>query len=116
MKPSMIDYMDGLTGLGIEFTESECSTVEWIDGLESQTIRNIINIIEKVKEKALTEEKIEGEEMTTCKSCKNFIGMGDFALCCTVKPDLCYADTHACEQFESKEKAPAGLAPKASAK
>ena len=42
----------------------------------------------------------------TCKDCVNFIGGGDWNLCCTVKRDycwLCYEDTDACEEFVWKK-------------
>lgn len=41
----------------------------------------------------------------TCKDCANFIGGGDWNLCCTVKQGywLCYEDTKACEKFVEKE-------------
>lgn len=37
-----------------------------------------------------------------CGSCKNFIGGGDFGLCCTKKPYLCYAldKIGGCEFYE----------------
>ena len=35
----------------------------------------------------------------TCKYCKQFIGLGDFNLCCKLKYDLCYEDTPACDLF-----------------
>jgi len=42
----------------------------------------------------------------TCKDCANFIGGGDWNLCCTVKQGywLCYEDTEACEKFVEKGK------------
>lgn len=54
--------------------------------------------------------------MLNCKSCKHFIGFGNFGLCCDLKYGLCYADTAACKLFEAKEKAPAGRQPDASAR
>lgn len=39
----------------------------------------------------------------TCKDCKHFMGLGDFALCCDIKYGLCYEDTEACEDFEERE-------------
>lgn len=48
----------------------------------------------------------------TCVQCKNFIGAGDWNLCCKNPPEsakdnwcgfLCYEDTPACENFESSE-------------
>lgn len=38
-----------------------------------------------------------------CGSCRYFIGWGDWGLCCTIKEDLCYADTPACEDYTEKE-------------
>lgn len=38
-----------------------------------------------------------------CGHCKAFLGMGDWSLCCSKKPDLCYEDTAACKEFEIKE-------------
>lgn len=37
-----------------------------------------------------------------CGSCKNFIGGGDFGLCCTKHYDLCYAldETGECKHYE----------------
>lgn len=43
----------------------------------------------------------------TCKDCSNFIGAGDWNLCCKNPPKdkigwcgfLCYEDTEACENF-----------------
>lgn len=39
--------------------------------------------------------------MLTCKSCSHFLGGGDWALCCNIKDNLCYADTPACADFKS---------------
>lgn len=44
----------------------------------------------------------------TCKTCKNFIGGGDWNLCCKNPPKgkigwcgfLCYETTEACENYE----------------
>ncbi len=44
----------------------------------------------------------------TCKDCDNFIGAGDWDLCCKNPPEsqrgwcghLCYEDTPACENFK----------------
>lgn len=36
----------------------------------------------------------------TCKDCHNFIGFGDWNLCCTVNPWLCYEFTPACEKYK----------------
>ena len=56
--------------------------------------------------------------MKTCGQCKHFIGGGDWNLCCGIEHPtpkekerglkflfgyLCYADTNACDMFESKE-------------
>lgn len=46
--------------------------------------------------------------MKTCKDCDNFIGGGDWNLCCKNPPKdqvgwcgfLCYEDTEACENFK----------------
>jgi hypothetical protein len=51
------------------------------------------------------------EQNKTCKDCDNFIGGGDWNLCCKNPPKdqvgwcgfLCYADTPACENFKNKE-------------
>ena len=40
----------------------------------------------------------------TCKSCKHFIGAGDFNLCCTEMYGLCYEKTPACDKFEENIK------------
>lgn len=46
--------------------------------------------------------------MSTCKDCSNFIGAGDWNLCCSNPPTrakeswcgfLCYEDTEACQNF-----------------
>lgn len=39
----------------------------------------------------------------TCKDCKHFTWLGDFALCLYLKYGLCYEDTEACEDFEERE-------------
>ena len=47
-------------------------------------------------------------ENKTCKDCDNFIGAGDWDLCCKNPPEsqrgwcghLCYEDTKACENFK----------------
>ena len=47
------------------------------------------------------------DEPKTCKTCKNFIGGGDWNLCCKNPPKdkvswcgfLCYTDTEACENY-----------------
>ena len=46
----------------------------------------------------------------TCKDCDNFLGMGDWNLCCKNPPEdrvswcgfLCYEDTEACQNFKPK--------------
>ena len=38
-----------------------------------------------------------------CASCKHYMGMGDWSLCCDLKYDLCYENTPACSQYEKKE-------------
>ena len=48
--------------------------------------------------------------MKTCKDCDNFLGMGDWNLCCKNPPEdqvswcgfLCYEDTEACKNFKFK--------------
>ena len=48
--------------------------------------------------------------MKTCKECDNFLGGGDWDLCCENPPEdqeswcgfLCYEDTEACENFKPK--------------
>ena len=47
----------------------------------------------------------------TCKTCKNFLGGGDWNLCCKNPPKdqmswcgfLCYEDTPACENYKSNK-------------
>lgn len=47
----------------------------------------------------------------TCKDCDNFIGAGDWNLCCKNPPEdkvgwcgfLCYEYTEACKNFKPKE-------------
>ena len=36
----------------------------------------------------------------TCGSCKFFMGGGDLNVCCTIKPDLYYENTLACNLYE----------------
>ena len=38
-----------------------------------------------------------------CASCKHYMGMGDWSLCCDLKHDLCYENTPACSRYEKKE-------------
>ena len=46
-----------------------------------------------------------------CKDCSNFLGLGDWNLCCKNPPEdqvgwcgfLCYEDTEACQNFKPKE-------------
>lgn len=46
-----------------------------------------------------------------CKNCNNFIGGGDWNLCCKNPPEeqitwigfICYEDTEACKNFKPKE-------------
>ena len=46
-----------------------------------------------------------------CKDCVNFLGGGDWNLCCKNPPEdqvswcgfLCYEDTEACKNFEEKK-------------
>ena len=48
--------------------------------------------------------------MKTCKDCDNFLGGGDWNLCCKHPPKdemswcgfLCYEDTEACKNFKPK--------------
>lgn len=50
-------------------------------------------------------------EVKKCKDCANFIGGGDWNLCCKNPPEsqitwvghLCYADDPACENFKEVE-------------
>lgn len=37
-----------------------------------------------------------------CKNCKQFLGFGDWSLCCKLKPDLVYEETEGCELFTLK--------------
>jgi len=37
-----------------------------------------------------------------CGSCKHYMGMGDWSLCCDLKHDLCNENTPACEKYEEK--------------
>lgn len=39
----------------------------------------------------------------TCGHCKHFIGGGDWNLCCTEQPYLCYAETAACRAFKERK-------------
>lgn len=34
-----------------------------------------------------------------CGMCKNYMGFGDWNLCCRETYELCYADTLACDKF-----------------
>ena len=49
--------------------------------------------------------------MVTCNDCDNFLGMGDWNLCCKLEHEdhpcgfLCYADTPACKKFVEKKEA-----------
>ena len=50
------------------------------------------------------------ESSKTCKDCANFLGGGDWNLCCKNPPEdqvgwcgfLCYEDTEACQNFKPK--------------
>jgi hypothetical protein len=50
--------------------------------------------------------------LKTCKDCSNFLGGGDWNLCCKNPPEdlvgwcgfLCYEDTEACKNFNEKDK------------
>lgn len=44
------------------------------------------------------------EKYLTCGTCANFIGGGDWNLCCTKKYDLCYRRTKACGMYEFSQK------------
>lgn len=52
----------------------------------------------------------ELNEKLRCADCANFLGMGDWNLCCKNPPEdqvgwcgfLCYEDTEACKNFKSK--------------
>ena len=46
---------------------------------------------------------IDGKITNTCEDCQNFIGCGDWSLCCKIKPDLVYENTPACEKFVRKQ-------------
>ena len=37
-----------------------------------------------------------------CLTCKHYMGMGDWSLCCDLKHDLCNENTPACEKYEEK--------------
>lgn len=38
----------------------------------------------------------------TCETCENYIGGGDWGLCCRLKYDLCYEYTAACESYHEE--------------
>ena len=52
-----------------------------------------------------------GRTVARCKDCDNFIGGGDWNLCCKNPPEeevgycgfLCYADSNSCKNFREKE-------------
>lgn len=54
---------------------------------------------------------METKETKTCETCKNFIGGGDWGLCCKNPPKsqiswcgfLCYEDTPACENYKEED-------------
>lgn len=54
---------------------------------------------------------METKETKTCETCKNFIGGGDWGLCCKDPPKsqiswcgfLCYEDTPACENYKEED-------------
>lgn len=46
---------------GLEFTESELRTLEWISGWERQTIDNIAMIIKKTRAQTVTNLKDRGQ-------------------------------------------------------
>ena len=54
----------------------------------------------------------ESKESLRCADCKNFIGGGDWSLCCKNPPEdqvgwccfLCYEDTEACQNFKPKSR------------
>ena len=53
----------------------------------------------------------KSNEKLQCKDCANFLGGGDWNLCCSNPPKdregwcgfLCYENTEACENFKVKE-------------
>ena len=52
------------------------------------------------KDASIFDREILGEWVNpTCKDCANFVGGGDWNLCCKVNYWLCYEDTDACEKF-----------------
>lgn len=51
-------------------------------------------------------EKMEQQSVIptdTCVTCENFIGGGDWGLCCKIKYDLCYECTPKCKDYQQKE-------------
>lgn len=42
------------------------------------------------------------ENNNVCANCENFIGGGDWGLCCKITYDLCYENTKACDDFKQK--------------
>lgn len=55
--------------------------------------------------------------MNKCGDCANFLGMGDWDLCCKEKHEgypfgfLCYEDTNACEKFTQTSEVKTGYCP-----
>ena len=49
-----------------------------------------------------TEEDFK-QPTDTCVTCENFIGGGDWGLCCKIKYDLCYECTPKCKDYQQKE-------------
>ena len=57
---------------------------------------------------------MENDKIKICKTCKNFIGGGDWNLCCKNPPQdnesfgltwggfLCYEETQACENYKER--------------
>ena len=48
-------------------------------------------------------ETERNQDVKYCGACTNFIGGGDFNLCCSKRYDLCYCYTPACNLFEFDE-------------
>ena len=51
-------------------------------------------------EKTMTNNTVPTD---TCVTCENFIGGGDWGLCCKIKYDLCYECTPKCKDYKQKE-------------
>lgn len=61
--------------------------------LSRDDILKIVNLL-------LYEYEMEQYNTDTCSTCKNFIGGGDWDLCCSIKHELCYKNTPKCENYE----------------